>query len=223
MLIVSKFHDYYDVGMKMGVDKTCVYQRETSVPKKGFLALYKYGSVDRWNGAVLAFCGKFYPFVYHETHGTIDRYVWTLEEALTIEFPKSRYRHGSWNEYELSSPQGMSKFFGQTYENLSSIFHEYRTPVFGFDPVLGRRYSWTKDEKYRALKINPRLEEIEFYKVKDPITAYQDIYMFMSGVIGAPPKPPEPVDDKIKAAAKGHDGPYSFKKPPGKRGKNKWR
>lgn len=27
MLIVSKFHDYYDIGASVGIDKTIVYKR----------------------------------------------------------------------------------------------------------------------------------------------------------------------------------------------------
>jgi len=221
MLIVSKFHDYYDVGMKTGVDKTCVYERETQTIERGFLATTKYAT--GWHGSVLAFCGEFYPFLFYVDHYEITRYIWTLEEALELNFPKERWRYGYWNEYSLSTPQGVKKFFEQKYEHLKELFHQYRTPIFGFEPVLGRRYSWMKDEKYRSLELNPCLKNIQFYKVKNPIVAFQEIAMFMSGVIGAPPKQLIEVSDEVKAASRGHDGPYSFRKPPGKRGKNKWR
>jgi len=39
--------------------------------------------------------------------------------------------------------------------------------------------------------------------------------MFISGVLGVQVRPTVEISDKDKQAAKGHDGEYSFKKPPG--------
>lgn len=218
MLIISKFHDYYDVGMKMGVDKTVIYDRKTISVEGNFPPTSKYKH-NGWDGSVLAFCGKFYPFVFHVTDFNIDRIVWNVEEALkTLNVSGKRY----WDEYSLESESGVKKFFDRKYPELENLFHKYRTPVFGFQ-AAGRPCSWMKPKLYGSLVVNPKLKDLQFYKIKDPITAFQDIYMFMSGVIGAPPKPKEKMSDKVLAAAKGHDGPYSFKKPPGKRGKNRWR
>lgn len=221
MLIVSKFHDYYDVGMKLGVDKTVVYDRKTLAIKDNFLSLVRH-SESGWTGAVLAFCGKFYPFIYHTQRGVgIDRIIWTLPEALAI-LPRSKWSF-SWDDDRLDTDNGIKKFFERKYPELEKVFHDHKCPVFGFTPPPTRVYSWRNEGPYRALTLNPSLKDLEFYKVKDPITAFQDIYMFISGVIGTTPKPTKPIDDKIMAASKGHDGKYSFKKPPGKRGKNRWR
>lgn len=221
MLIVSKFHDYYDVGMKTGVDKTVVYNRATVHVQGTFPPILKY-SANSWECAVLGFCGKFYPFVYRVIDYKVDKIIWTLEEALrTMPFSKSKYRY--WDEYDLSSPIGVTKFFEKQYPELVELFHTHKTPVFGFQPVLGRVYSWMKKEKYKAMVVSPSLKDLQFYKVKGPIEAYQEIAMYISGVIGVPSNPTVEISDKDKAAAKGHDGPYSFRKPPGKRGKNRWR
>ena len=34
MLIISKFHDYYDSAIAYGVDKECVYNRKTEIIDK---------------------------------------------------------------------------------------------------------------------------------------------------------------------------------------------
>lgn len=217
MLIVSKFHDYYDVGMKTGIDKTVVYERNTTSIEGTFPPPYKYKHTG-WSCCVLAFCGKFYPFVYHVQENKIDRIIWTLDEALAS-LPLNKYRY--WDEYSLETKEGITKFFGKTYPEMEEEFHKHKTPIFGFKPVLGRVYSWMKNQKYDVLVLNPCLKDIEFYKVKGPIEAYQEISMFVSGVIGTPAKPMVEVSDKVKAASRGHDGKYSFKKPPGK--KTKWR
>jgi len=218
MLIISKFHDYYDVGMKNGVDKTVVYDRNTIAVQDKFLSVNKSNSIE-WATSVIAFCGRFYPLVYHVTDKKIDRIIWDVEEAVR-DLPRSKWKY-SWDKDRVDTEPGIRKFFDRKYPELEHLFHKYRTPIFGFAPA--RSYAWRKPELYETLVINPNLKDIEFYKVLDPITAFQDIYMFMSGVIGAPPKLTRSIDDKVMAASKGHDSPYSFRKPPGKRGKTRWR
>lgn len=222
MYIISKFHDYYDVGMNSGVDKTIIYERNTSIVEGKFPDT-QY-AISSWHPGVVAFCGKFYPFLYRVVDYKVCDFAWTLEEALATltvaDGGKRRYRY--WDEYEITTEVGIKNFFGKKYPELEDLFHKHRTPVFVFKPVL-RTYSWSKPKKYNSLVLNPSLKDLEFYKVKGPIEAFQDIAMYMSGVIGAPPKQLVQVSDKVKAASRGHDGEYSFKKPPGKRGKNKWR
>lgn len=220
MLIVSKFHDYYDVGMKLGMDKTVVYERKTVAVSGKFPSISKHTAYE-WKTSVVAFCGKFYPFVYRVTDYKVDKVIWDVEEAVRS-LPRSKYRY-YWDEDRIDSEVGIRKFFDRKYPELDKLFHLHRTPIFGFEPARHRRWGSQKDELYESLTVSPNLKDIQFYKVKDPISAFQDIYMFVSGVIGAPPKPTKPIDDKVMAASKGHDGEYSFKKPPGKRGKNKWR
>jgi hypothetical protein len=220
MLIVSKFHDYYDVGMRQGMDKTVVYERKTVSIEGKFPSTFKY-SPNEWRASVLAFCGKFYPFVYRVTEHKVDRIIWDVEEAVGA-LPKSKYRY-YWDDDRIDSEAGIRKFFDRKYPELERLFHEHRTPIFGFEPAKQRRWGSRKENPYESLVLSPNLKDIKFYKVKDPISAFQDIYMFVSGVLGAPAKKAKPIDDKIMAVSKGHDGEYSFKKPPGKRGKNKWR
>lgn len=218
MYIISKFRDYYDVGMKSGIDKTVVYERNTVEVKGKVISLQGNG----WHGRVLAFCGKFYPFVYHVGIGVqVDRIIWDVEEAVAT-LPKSRWRL-AWDDDRLDSEIGIRRFFDRKYPELEKLYHEYRTPVFAFEPRPARVYRWQREGEFRSLVFNPCLKDIQFYKAKDPITAFQEIYMFISGVIGSAPKPREIISDEVMAASKGHDGEYSFRKPPGKRGKKRWR
>jgi len=65
MLIVSKFHDYYDTAMGMGIDKTCVYNRTTietlSHSKRYVFEEYRQGhymfQLTRYK---IGFCGVIY-------------------------------------------------------------------------------------------------------------------------------------------------------------------
>jgi len=218
MYIISKFHDYYDVGMKLGIDKAVIYERDTTTIKKIFPL--RPTTESGWAEAVVAFCGKFYPFIYHQIEGIVDRIIWDVELAV-VALPTSR-RTYIWNN-DIGSEKGIREFFARQYPQLETLFHEHKTPIFAFNPSRIRANFWLNDGPYRSLVINPCLKDWEFYKVKDPITAFQEVHMFVSGVIGAPARPTVKISDKDMAASKGHDGKYSFRKPPGKRGKNKWR
>lgn len=218
MLIVSKFHDYYDVGMKLGVDKTVVYDRKTTPIEGKFPCLDTAPKISEWKTGVLGFCGKFYPFVYLASNSKVDRIIWSMEEALSSIPLKKRTYYDS-----IDTIEGVKKFFSESYEQLQKLFSAHRTPIFVFEPGTKYFYRSNKQTPYRSLVLSPNLKDLEFYKVKDPISAFQDVYSYISGVLGMPIKKAKPIDDKVMAASKGHDSPYSFRKPPSKRGKPRWR
>lgn len=64
--------------------------------------------------------------------------------------------------------------------------------------------------------INPQLASVEFFKHMTPWTVYQELDMYLGGVIAAPERPSEPLEDKYRIAAHGFDK-ASFRKPPEKR------
>lgn len=249
MLIVSKFHDYYDTASIHGVDKTCVYQRKedkVSVKRVHWDSDYLLKLPDGtsfpisriysrsgniYNGTaigevtlrqrVIGFCGQFYPVAIFEPRigNGKSYYFYNVEDFKAfvtkenIFSNKSRYRYFSprWDKHNLEYDQGISSFFDvSSMSKYEELFHAFKTPIFSMG-------------SHEHLELNPCLKELGFMKVKDPQSAFQDIYMFISGVLGAPLPPKEKISDEIMAASKGHDGPYSFKKPPGKRGKNRWR
>lgn len=218
MLIVSKFHDYYDVGMKLGMDKTVVYKRDTVAVEKTFpsITVSQFGA---WNTGVIAFCGKFYPFVYHCIDSKISKVIWDAEEAVS-KLPKRKSRF-FWDEDNIDSELGIRRFFDRKYPSMESLFVKNNVPIFGFKPGAIRSYSWKKNKDFESLVLNPNLKNIQFYKVKDPITTFQEINMYLSGVLGSRSPEPLPISDKLKAQAHGHDDKYSFKKPPGEKKRRK--
>ncbi|MCX9024658.1 MAG: hypothetical protein OIN85_01015 [Candidatus Methanoperedens sp.] len=175
---------------------------------------------------IVGFCGNFYPVVTvtvdscdNPTGKIKPLYFYDADSFSEFAAKENIFRQEArywysprWDSHNLKYEQGVKNFFAAASElkKCEEIFHAFKVPTF----VLG------DDEK---LILNPCLKSFGFMKVKDPQTAFQDVYMFLSGVIGAPPPPKEKMSDKVLAAAKGHDGEYSFKKPPGKRGKTRWR
>ena len=213
MLIVSKFHDYYDVGMKLGVDKSVVYDRRTVFVEGSFFPSKRPSTSDGWDTGVLAFCGNFYPFVYYTRDSYVCNIIWDVEKAV-VTLPTKKHRY-YWGGDELNDELGIRRFFDRKYPNLEKIYHEQKVPVFAFNPTHVRRYTWRPEKEYYTLVLNPNLKDIEFYKEKHPVIAFQEIQMYLSGVLGSRSPEPLPVSDKLKAQAHGHDGKYSFKTAPG--------
>jgi hypothetical protein len=79
----------------------------------------------------------------------------------------------------------------------------YNTPVFMIK----------LDNNTCKVTIDPCLKEIEFHKVKDPFTAFQDIQSFISGVLGNIEKEIITVGNDVKIHKAGFDK-WSFRKPP---------
>jgi hypothetical protein len=237
MLISSKFHDYYDSVTSYGVDKTVVYIRtETEIAWKNKEVSVPYEEKIKWdakdvtyevNKYVIGFCGKLYPVIefrlYVAESGFRSQFFYDVESVK--EFMAKRKMQNSertyfWREnFYVTSETGLKNWFDTARWNvLLPLFHEHKVPVF----VFGRDF--TKPSG-RAIKLvlNPRLKNFQFFKAQDTVTAFQSIYMYISGVLGISAPTTVEISDKEMAKKKGHDSKYSFKKPPGKRGKNKWR
>lgn len=248
MLIVSKFHDYYDTASIYGVDKTVVYSRvrqEIPVHRKNWADLHtlkipdgtnfvlkrayldeKYGSHTTTtlgevyvNQRVVGFCGKFYPLIMVQPIFSGKSFFFYDIESFSQFAAKEGIFYNTrrsffsprWDGHNPKYEQGLKGFFNTVdMVGQEELFHAFKTPVM----ILGSQ---------KEIILNPCLKDFGFMKMKDPQTAFQDIYMYIGGVLGAPPKPKEKMSDEVLAAAKGHDGPYSFRKPPGKRGKKQWR
>lgn len=101
--------------------------------------------------------------------------------------------------------------------NLQKIHYEQKCPIFKIETKLdidnGRRYNM-------LITINPVLEEIGFYRIEDAYSAYQEIEMFMGGVVAQKENEVVQIEDKYIAAGKGYDC-YSFRKEPTKKSRKK--
>jgi hypothetical protein len=208
MLIISNFHDFYDSIKCFGIDKTVVYARKEE--KVDFLKgppMYMSGYLDKKDFMavrLIGFCGKLYPILQ-----TTNAIIYDKEEALK-KVKDSWYR------------KDVDKCFTEDTKNkeLLKIFAEKNTPVFIYGDCLDGEY---KAGHQQELIINPKLNNVGFQSVKDPVTAFQDIYGYISGVLGTSAPKTVKITDKEMAKKRGHDDKYSFRKPPGKKGNPKWR
>lgn len=224
MLIVSDFHDYYDSAHAYGIDKQVVYRRVTkNIPwEHKFMTWAERkqcpAPFEQLIGAlvvrkfVIGFCGHMHPIIHIQSdiggqHCFYDAHSLGIYLGQSEMKADPKLRFGFYSDYDVKSKKDTQEFFNpHNWDKLLGKFQEYKCPVF----MYGRT-----EDKAPSLVLNPVLKHYRFQKVKDPVSAFQDIHMYISGVLGVEHRPTVSISDKDKQAAKGHDGPYSFKKPPG--------
>lgn len=234
MLIISDFHDFYDNCSSLGIDKKIVFNRKKKIENfdhKEIRLPYVESFSHRVNGEwftfkfkkhIIGFCGKIYPVVIIEKIKSDDKIIYRGEfysykelysyiEEKKLERPINQ---GSsfFGDYNLKTKEQMNRFFSEdNWSELIFLFRERNLSTF----VLGRGISEERSEYDKILVSNPKLSDYKFMKIKDSFSAFQEIYMFISGFLGVPEKNQIKISDKDMASSKGHDSVYSFKKPPG--------
>lgn len=242
MLIVSDFHDYYDHAAAFGVDKTVIYHR-----KQETFELHHYEKMgDSWRRnyfelevptrvryalqeKLVGFCGNIFPLL------RVSRVEWRNDrwELVPLFITYSKEEFSSWldtlpplneksHKYSrFRKKEYRDRFFEGTHSIAQSYFVNYKTPLFLYSRQYYSWYDFNDDEGGGDVLINPCLRDLDFQKLKDAPTAFQDIFMYISGVLGVAGNPMVEISDAMKQAKHGHDGEYSFRKPPGK--KSRWR
>jgi hypothetical protein len=219
MRIIDNRNDYYDIGMGLGYDASLIYLRS-------FKEIYHFNnkmSDKHYDPLVVGFCGKLYPAVrlFHtkwdyNTTKTTSAFCYSLEEA--DKFAQNNYDSQKMEFYE-NNYHGKRKFFGgysrlenfnrcdlvdyfnqfeTIYKDFKEKFTEYNCPIFVYDN--------------KHLYINPILYGYEFYRVFDAYTAWQEVSMYVGGVLLSKTNPIPEVSDEVRLESHGFDKKYSFRK-----------
>jgi hypothetical protein len=168
---------------------------------------------------IIGFCGKLYPLIQyrHEPDGkTISEWFYPqdLDELKVLVEQNSSLRgcleEGKFYRYGTKKKGSEWDKFCHTVQELNEVeyldpFVKYGVPTFIVGLVPHR------ESKRYALFLNSTLSAYEFQRIKDPFTAWQEIGMFLGGVI--PRQVPETVEikDKDRIAGHGYDK-WSFRK-----------
>lgn len=226
MKIKSKFKDYYDHVQAYGQDTDISYIRNTEKycnvnnhvhNNKWFkverddegrdILTEEYDMkypIDNFGGGFIDiyFCGK----VYHtlKVEQTSDRYGKIIPEEYFYDADKfAKY-------FETANRSHADRYYlKDKLKNLSEN-GKVRTNInqkLGH-PVIMVRYDW-----YMGLQniYNPRLNEIQFQKAVDPYTAFMELDMFISGVLGKTGGEMVTISDKDKIYKHGFDYKYGFR------------
>ncbi|MCP4392669.1 MAG: hypothetical protein GY804_00085 [Alphaproteobacteria bacterium] len=243
MHIISKFKDYYDIGLSEGHDKTIVYKRFTEeethqisrfrpkntkpvrFEKETTVMMHSLGFDYQW--IVVGFCGKIFQclklergFVIHDGKKNVNKiktFCCYKPEHVTKVFrthatkeelksflskPRSVWRES----LRLSSVQ--NRFYNWNNDRHSDVFIKMNTPIFVVDRV---------ETKFRhdliRIRSNVMLDYYQFYQVFCPYTTFQEISMFISGVLGMGEPDMIEISDECKRDSKGFNE-KSFKTRP---------
>lgn len=225
MKIISKFHDYYD-SASVFYDNSLVFKRENkrlnledcANIKIPFYAVELMSAHEDLNTTTeasvnfLYFCGKIYPIyelkkyitLVEKKDGFIQRYkkdqesnyFSSLKELTDVAIEKGLRKSFSLNNESKNIEYILEKI--KDYEVNADVFRELKAPYFMI-------------ENKKIIEINPVLKKYtKSFKMEAPIL-YQEIEMYMSGVLGMEEKEIIIVSDKDKRDSKGFDN-YSFKK-----------
>lgn len=238
MYIISKDKDYYDgVVGSVGMDKTIVYERQTKeiedykrFPKAFKHKTYSWNSknpflnichlrVDREktkkyddaDGFIVGFCGSLY--MGWQLHYNIEE--WNQEYGRKEEVTKTDIVYGLKNATKYLKTDYWSGNFEDDLKYVASydpiqIFRDYNTPIFLYDS------SYARPRREPQFIVNPILKDWEFYKVVDSFTAFTELQMFISGVLGTGEKEIVEIKDKYKIGQHGFNK-WSFRREPSKK------
>ncbi len=220
MRIISKFHDYYDCIQKHGQDDLIYHRKEIVIPNKNPYGRSVYFSDNiQWEYGIVGFCGECRLF--------IDIHAGLLESNRTFcytpddvhEFAEDNLRNRVLKLYD--APDRNYRWRStwtkqQTRKSVDYFFEEWnRNKKHKYDHLFEKHKSPIFIKTERETVINGSLKDIEFYKVFDPYTTFQEISMFLSNIAL-----PEPhiltINDEDLAKSKGFDK-FSFRKPPSKK------
>lgn len=236
MLIVRDFQDYYDSAIGFGVDKKIVYKRSSvefreskHTPKilddvndviRQLDDQRTRFSIHPYSVFYVGFCGKIWTglyaridaktglpvttFSYSDAHVLPKAFYWGEKDFLAGEFDKAR--KASWQRGPADGGHTLRDWFSQ---NKSIAGHD-ALDVFTEHKIV----SFVHFEN--TLITNPCLKNFSFQRVIGGVEAFQEIAMFISGVLGQPENDTSPLEDKYRIMAHGFDK-HSFRKGPLKR------
>ncbi len=225
MKIYSNFQDYYDGVQGMGMDTSVVYnrQREERNLKLPFNLSFSYwgekGEVRIYNeesswrpknqdgydaGTIFVFvAGKLYPLlrviVYKDLH-KYEKIVISFDEY--IEYLTSFGFKPFEGSYRLNDQvKDMENYFKFSHQDIQSWM---------LDNKLVVAKATFRDLKNDIIQVNPALKDVKFQRVLDPYMAYQEISMWVGGILPQS-KEVQDIPDKYKIEQHGFNE-WSFRK-----------
>ena len=245
MIIVSKFHDYYDRAMSYGIDKRlrfirklCVIENLFEMPEnltemlKGLPDIYSH-----WNNYnqlsirpfIVILCGQvhlgyhFYnlkdPSYKHRISYPTDPDIYVYE-LFSLEKVLKKYDKEEYERFIKKRERKISSIFGASFshESMEEIFKRFENKKIDIglhldeeSPILFIGHK----NRNTIYKKNPILREIQFYKKVNAFTAFQNISVFIGGVVSKSFPPTVELSEKERIGKAGFDK-WSFRK----KGKN---
>lgn len=118
--------------------------------------------------------------------------------------------------------KGAEEYFREpTSEQYRDFFIDKKLAIASWDPGVQDHTSiFGHGTSDFAVVLNPELSKLQFYKVFDAYAAFQELDMFLGGVLAGEDNPMAGISDQDLAKSKGYDC-MSFRKEPSKRNRKR--
>lgn len=227
MKIKSDFRDYYDAVQKEGQNQEFVYLRyEQKTVSPGISSLLR-NYINYHNSAfykkthAIIFCGKLYHVLeIFNASGTekaicysfddVDKFVEEHTKPKEYELwanPVRRYRDS--NKFS-NLKREIQNFYQSSEKDIkSSVTKKYLDQVKAPIVLIYNRKNPLNEQEHVTIE-NARINHLEFFRIFDAYSAYQEISMWL-GNQASPEKEIPKLDDKTMSEIKGFDK-WSFRK-----------
>ena len=227
MRIISQFRDFYD-GLS-SPDDPAVWLRQqkkiTISPNDPLIKKNCPVGFEPWMDCTVIPCQRLaiVDFGLIFFYGKLFPY-WKKDNAYSFSYDEYCLTYNRTvpdNKWNIWQTDAVRKLFALDFPSEYKQFNiRYKTPVLHLyrarepeDDVVNRHSS----SKKLILEFNPRLQELQFYKMLDAVSVFQELERYIFNDLAETPTPPENISDKDKAWAHGFRDKYSFRKEPGKK------
>jgi len=226
-------HDYYDSAIAYGIDKETIYVRKCEIIEgrvRGTLytTLHSKKSEFRLEKHAIGFCGKIYPVLKIERNPYkqerkdpyFDWYFYNAEDVRNFfkEYGIKPEPLSKWGPNIVTHSfinKRLDKFYDvNNWRHLESEFRKHHCPVF-------HHAGSYKDSGNGPFTLNPILKRFHFAKVFSPTEAFQEIFMYLTGVLGKSPKTLIEISNDDMRHKKGFDNKSFKTDSPGKKRKRR--
>lgn len=224
-------HDYYDTAIAFGSDPTVVFVREKSQKIKNVLpeppTYFRYHEHDFINKNNKHFNthSKFTLEIEPITIYVVGVKYTGVKLIVEFKYDSAKEIHFFWSEPHLYSYLNslgayikLDRYIRMYRESITIQEHFSQSgTIKELELCISNRIiiaTWCKssgDEKEDWRINGDNLKDFEFYRVLDPFRCYQEIAMYVGGVLPKPGKPMVEISDKSKITKHGMDK-WSFRK-----------
>lgn len=228
MRIISNYKDYYD--SLQDYSDTIIWNRQyysvierdiefKSIWKKIDLSYYynKYSSKEKKNNythkipVILGYCGNYFKYIIKLESFTDSSFIFS-DDFFNIIINKETY-----DLLDVTLENDIKKYFYKSFYNLDisfltseNLFNRYNSPLLLLCPLFLQE---EKDKSLFRIFINPSLKKLGFSKKKNIQQVYQELDMFVSGVLTNKEDRPE-LSEKHRQGSRFDK--YSFRRLPEK-------
>lgn len=240
MKVISKFHDYYDCVLAMGIDLNTLYIRkkeEVELDEFPFPTFWcRSTTYPKWivtfRETIVGFCGKIYPILEVIANDRWDDPVFCYSVEDVDAVVEANYRDNQIESYRWKKERKGRNHWrrwrhhnrwphDQRRQNVEKFFNECEEKKTAYEnlfiehrcPIFVARYDGSTKS---TITYNDQLKSLGFVRVFDPYTAFQEVHSYVSGLASPFKEIPE-VSDKDLLEAKGFDLKWSFRKEPTKK------